>query len=252
MCAGFESFDPLRTAAARSTLGASRRESPIVCANYSSRRPPAAIALAYALLVSGGIVTQEPVCDRGLERRATGPLGYRRRGDRCEGVYVQQVGGTALVVASFTESFEDYRPNATGSPLTVEWTPLNGEQVTLRAEGLRRDLYYRMDATRPAAPNSYRWPSDVLAARKILKPDLGVLGWTRQSIGGVTRNVYLPLRIAQRGAPASSAVYELVLFPSVALKEVYVTISQLNAAGPAPRMGSGPTPPRRRLLSGHR
>jgi len=183
------------------------------------------------LLLGGGLVVQEPVCDRGLEHRASGPHGYRLRGDRCEGIYVKQVGGTVLTLASLTESFEDYAVTHGSAPLTLEWTAPDSGMVVLRAQGIKRDLYYRMDATRPAATGAYRWPSDVLTARGIARRDVGVLAWTRATLGGTERIIYLPLRIGQRGEPARADVYELVLFPAAPLREVYLTVAEVDSAG---------------------
>lgn len=173
---------------------------------------------------------QESPCDRGLEALARGPHGYALRGDRCEGVYIQQVGGTALWVASLTESFEDYDLTS-GADLIIEWAAGGDRPIRLRAQGIKRDLYYRMDAVRPVVSRSYRWPSDVLAAQHITRGDIGLLGWIRQSLGGVDRDVYVPLRIRQHGSAAGSGGYELVLFPTVALKEVHVSLAMVESDG---------------------
>jgi len=190
-----------------------------------------AIAMGTCALLGALLFGQQPECDRGLERRASGPHAYKARGDRCEGIYVQQVGGTVLTRASLTESFEDYSTAAGGPPLIVEWSALDSGTVVLRAQGIKHDLYYRMDATRPAVPSTYRWPSDVLAARSIPRRDVGVLAWTRTRLAGVERTIYLPLRIGQKRPPARADVYELVVFPALQLKEVYLTVAQVDSAG---------------------
>jgi len=184
------------------------------------------------LLVSGkGATAQDSTCDAGLVGNA-GPHGYTLRGDRCEGIYVQQVGGTLLALASLTESFQDYSLGS-GAPLIVEWTlaALGDQGVRLRARGIRHGLFYRMDTVRPARAESYQWPLEVLAAQHVSRRDIGVLAWTRHSLGGVARDVYLPLRIGQDSAPARAATYELVLFPAVVLREVYVTVTKVDSTG---------------------
>ena len=55
----------------------------------------------------------------------------------------------------------------------------------LRAYGLRRKLYYRMDAKRPASPRWFDWPADLLGALNIPKRELGVVGWIRQPVGRI-------------------------------------------------------------------
>jgi hypothetical protein len=140
------------------------------------------------------------------------------------------VGGTALWLASLTETFEPYDLTSRAD-LILEWSSPGDREIRLRAQGIKRDLYYRMDAVRPAASHSYRWPSDVLAAQRVTPDRIGVLGWTRYPIGGAEQDVYVPLRITQHGpAPPFSAV-ELVLFPTVALNEVYVSIAAAADGG---------------------
>src|SRR5258706_751900 len=143
------------------------------------------LLLAGALCRTARVSGQQLACDPALLERAQGPHGYKKRGDRCEGIYAQDVGGDPLILASLTESFEDYTPSEDGDPpLTIECTPLDVGPVTLRAQGMKRELYYQMDAGPPSVPTRYEWPSDVLAARHIPRRDLGVLGWTRRAIGG--------------------------------------------------------------------
>src|SRR5258705_13446052 len=97
-------------------------------------------------------------------------------------------------------------------PLTIEWTPLDGGPVTIRAQGMKRDLYYQMDTGRPSVPTRYAWPCDVLAARHIPRRDLGVLGWTRRSIRGTPRGGLLPLPVGQRSPPGRRATHHLTVF----------------------------------------
>lgn len=60
-------------------------------------------------------------CDPGLIQDKSNPYGYRLRGDRCEGIYVQEVSCAPLTIASWTESFDDYNLSS-GAALMIEWT----------------------------------------------------------------------------------------------------------------------------------
>jgi len=193
------------------------------------------------LLPRAGAIRQGGACDEGLVGKASGPHGYALRGDRCEGIYVQQVGGTQLALASLTESFEDYSL-ASGAALTVEWTELGQQSVRLRARGLKHGLFYRMDTVRPPGAQSYSWPSDVLAAQHLSKKDMGVLAWMRRALGDAERDVYVPLRIGQSSAPVRAASYEFVVFPAVALKEVYLTVAMVDSNGHRMRFVQEGTP----------
>ena len=190
-----------------------------------------AVTLTAALDVSAQALGPPP-CDSLLARKALGSHGYGPRGDRCEGIYSQQVSGVALVVASLTESFEDFT-TAGKSTLTVEWSLPGDSAVHLRVRGIRPQLYYGMDAVRPGASRSYLWPTDLLAFQHIRRSDIGALGWTRLEIGGVLRTVYVPLRISQQQAPADGARYDLAVVPGVRLDTVFVSLVRLDREGRA-------------------
>ncbi len=183
-----------------------------------------------SVLVAGrlrDVVAQDVSCELSP---VPGPYGYQRRGDRCEGLFQQQVGGTTLRLVSLTESFEALG-DTTRAPLLVAWSvPGNGD-VWLRAQGIRKKLYYRMDSRRPGGAGLYHWPSDVLAAQRIKRDHIGILGWTRYALGGIDQDVYVPLRVTQESATVQCGTYLLVLVPGVKLDEVYVSLGRLGAPG---------------------
>jgi hypothetical protein len=188
------------------------------------------LAVISALLPAVRVVAQESPCDKGLERLANGPHGYTLRDDRCEGIYAQEVAGTPFWIASLTQAFENYDLRS-GGDLIVEWANPGNREVRLRAQGIGHDVFYRMDAIRPPALRSYKWPSDVLAAQNLRRDDIGVLAWTPYQLGSVERRIFLPLRIRQRQPADTSSAYTLVLFPTAELKEVYVSIALVGADG---------------------
>jgi hypothetical protein len=174
--------------------------------------------------------TQQPACDPGLRPRPQTPYAYRPLADRCEGIYVEQVGGTVLSVASLTASFEKYDLTS-GKSLRLAWPGRGNRELRIRVRGIQPELYYGMDATRPANSTSYQWPISILASLRIVQSDIGVLGWTRRQLGNSWRNVYLPLRISQAGTPAAGHGYSLVLYPGVKLQEVYLTLGPADGEG---------------------
>jgi hypothetical protein len=167
-------------------------------------------------------------CDARLVRSTADPYGYRQRGDRCEGIYVQEVGGAPLAIVSWTESFATY-DLAPRQPLLLEWESAGGRAaIRLRAQSLRHRLYYQMDAVRPPGSKSYQWPLDLLAAVAIPKEEVGVVGMTRTTVGQAERDLYLPLRISQGGKSAPPGGYHLVALPGVELKEVFITLAAVK------------------------
>lgn len=191
---------------------------------------PARVSLAVLCLItlSVGFTRAAEHCDRYLPVSLGNPFGYRMRGDRCEGVYVQQVASTPLIVASFGRLSVPDTLSA-GGTLLVEW-PAHGREVRLRAQSLKPKTYYRMDHRQPAGARSYRWPTDVLAALKLTRRDIGIVAVTEEKVGGSTREVYVPVRIGAP-LPARDANYELVLVPGNELSEVFVALSRVAADG---------------------
>jgi hypothetical protein len=189
-----------------------------------------ALVLCLAFL-AGTAIGAQGFCDPSLPQPLDNPQGYRMRGDRCEGIYIQEVGATVLHLASFTESFEDFDP-ASGTALTVEWDrPACDGDIHLRGEGLRRRLYYRMDTLRPTATSAYSWPLGILSAQQLGKGDIGLMAWTHCGSGANERDVSIPVRIRQKQNPPRSGSYQLILIPGVELAEVYMSLAQAGADG---------------------
>jgi hypothetical protein len=161
-------------------------------------------------------------------------LGYRLRGDRCEGRYAKDVGNTTLTLGSLVASFAAIEP-ASKRPLRVTWSPPPGSApVWLRAQGLKRRLYYRMDARSAAGAAAYAWPSDVLSGMAPGAGDIGLMAWVRQRVGDGAgeREVYLPVRVGYGdAAPVRATRYELVVVPGVQLAELLVAVNTLADDG---------------------
>jgi hypothetical protein len=198
------------------------------------RRTRALASFGYALSLLLGVAAahaQGEICDPSLPSPKDDPQGYRLREDRCEGRYVKEVGGTTLVVGSLVETFESLDRSST-RPLRILWpVPPAAEEVHLRAQGVKRRLYYRMDTRRPAAAGSYLWPSSPLLSVIERREDIGVLAMTRLTIGRLERDVYLPVRVGYTELPSRGERYELIVIPGMQLTEVFVTLSQAGADG---------------------
>lgn len=184
------------------------------------------------VLLTGTPVVAQNQCDPALRPVETNPNGYQQRGDRCEGVYIdpKSGAGVSLVVASFTRSFKDF-DSKSRKPLLISWALPGNPSIHLRAFSLREKLYYRMDSNRPAGETGYTWFTDVLASIGMQKSDVGVVGLATLSMGGQTRQVYVPLNIEQQGYPASVTGYEVLLIPTDELKRVVYTLARLSSDG---------------------
>lgn len=216
-----------------------RKNRSVVPASFLWRGSATALfVIALAIVSALGADGQTRPCERDLLVSPENPFGYRLRGDRCEGVYVQKVKATPLVVASFGQLNMPELLTANGT-LIVEWPRQTGD-VLLLATSLKPRTYYRMDRRQTSDSRLYRWPTDVLAALALKPKDIGIVAWTRQKVGDTLREVYLPIRIGPRPLGRES-IYELVLVPGNELREVFVALSSVRADGRRTPL-SNPTP----------
>lgn len=176
-------------------------------------------------------LSQAGSCDPSIKATSVdSPYSYRQRTDRCEGIYAREVAGDTLMVASFTQRFDEFAPSASGH-LHLSWTLPESAPVHLGALSLRPHLYYRMDSNRPTGTTTYDWPTDVLAGLNVSKADLGVVATVSLAVAGSTQDVYLPLRVGTASTPAGAATVQLVLVSDVELSEVYVSVEALGPDG---------------------
>lgn len=223
------------------------------CKRATRRRGPFPHCLLRRLLFvavvlpAGAAAMAQTHCDPSLAPSTNHPYAYIERGDRCEGIYIQAVGGTTLALLSFTASQGEMEIDA-GRPLLLEWSAPPGDRdVQLRAQSMQRRLFYRMDTNVRAGGTRYQWPTDGLATVKLARADLGLVGFTRVTIGGVEREVLLPLSASQSaGARAAPAAYTLLLRPAVGLSELFVSVAPLlpdggaaHGVAPARELGYG-------------
>ncbi len=187
------------------------------------------LVVAASPLVGQGTPAR-PACDSGLVQLAAPVNGYQARGDRCEGVYARQVAGTTMFLSSFTGTFEQYDLNS-DDPLIIHWDARTDSGVQIRAETIKAGRYYRMDTRAAPRDSLYHWPNRILSSERLAKGDLGVLGWTRITLGGRRRVAYLPLAITQKGAPTPCGSLQLAFSTETRLTEVLVSLSLLDSTG---------------------
>src|SRR5664279_2848109 len=125
--------------------------------------------------------SQHSPCDPTLRQREQDPQGYRLRGDRCEGIYLQAVSGNSLLVASFTSFFEAFNPGSLDK-LSLEWSSPANTPVRLRAYALREKLYYQMDTIVASDKATYSWPGEVLNALHRATLDIGAVSDTHLTL----------------------------------------------------------------------
>jgi hypothetical protein len=153
-------------------------------------------------------------CDPSIHAVLQHRLGYRQRGDRCEGIYWEpHAGREDLCLVSFVREGSKV-PSNTPSSLCVAWASgaaVNAPgDIHIRATALRNDLFYRMDSIRKYQEGTYVWPMDVIRDLSLSVAELGITAAIKSTISGVSWTVYEPLTIAEDGQTSSSFLVTLI------------------------------------------
>lgn len=191
--------------------------------------------LLIAICSSPKPVGAESFCDPSIPQSKAGATTYRMRGDRCEGIFAQQVSSPHLEIRSLVGSFPSFDPQK-DSELVLAWKtpPGNKAYVQLRAFSFKPGTYYRMDTRVNPDRSNFHWPTDVLNAEGLSRMDLGLLAWTEISEPeGAKSIVYLPLSTGT-GVSKTREGYTVTFFPSTRLSEVHVKISRLAGQDKGP------------------
>ena len=191
----------------------------------------AALAALLQIAVQRSFAQGDP-CDHDvLSLSGSCGLAYQNVGARCEGTFASPSGGAAdLQLASLTRSFP--LMNFKDTPLlSVSWFAPSPADVRLRAVSTRYKFYYQMDAN-PGVANTFRWPTDRLLASGLLRPEVGLLAYAPRTVAGTTEELLFPVVVQAKDPPPSPPQpIEVVLVPTVQLKEVFRTITEYTDAG---------------------
>lgn len=184
-----------------------------------------ALALAGAVPAAHGASSSVACHRQGVRPTPDFKLGYRQRGDRCEGLYLAKVSAViGLEVLGIHAGAFASLPLRPDQELQVGVQRGTGETVLVEATALRVDTYYAMDTTQLDRVGRFRWSADVVGAPALaLRGDeLGVLACI-EPCRGTAEPLYLPVRM-EVPAAAGDAV-TAVLRAQVDLRQVEVTVT---------------------------
>jgi hypothetical protein len=165
-------------------------------------------------------------CDPELTAR-TNPKNrdrYSQRGDRCEGVYLEQVSGTIgdLLIASLTASRTRLSSWPSAGPLTLRWNPVAESDVHIQAFPIVPRKFFRLDVVKKFI-KAYVW--DTSLVEKYLAPaETGIVAWTSVAVNGAPARLYLPVAF---GDVSDLGLYRLTLISPIDLSEIYLTITSI-------------------------
>lgn len=174
---------------------------------------------------------QQLVCDAGLVDSLTA-RGYQRRGDRCEGAFALDHSGDLLRLVSFARRLPAWELLGDEvDRIDFDWARNVTGPVTLLAEVLRRNTYYRMNTVVPADVGRYGWPIDLFASVGIPSEDLGVLATTPMRVGAAVQEVHVAPRVRLDGAGEDCGPFEFTLMPGTSLRRVTWSLHALDSLG---------------------
>ena len=160
-------------------------------------------ALLCCLLAPSSLHAQELKCDS-VRPLPSSSSAYKNRGNRCEGLYVADVGSRSIDIISFTVGTVRYDLNSK-SELKVS-APGSSPLANVRAVAITPKTYYRMD-TFLQRGKTLVWPiKDVLLPEHLTDSRIGIFGWT----GAESSKVFVPVKVATEAAKPPTPVNEHV------------------------------------------
>lgn len=147
---------------------------------------------------SRDVDAQELKCN-GLPPLQNSQSGYQKRGDRCEGLYVANVGAHSLAATSFSLGRLRFDLSST----VRLWVSAPGQTlpVNVRAVAIPPKTYYRMDAVLPVGAFMV-WPvRDVLLPENLSDGRIGIFAWK----GPESSKTLVPVRVVSQGAAVTRA-----------------------------------------------
>jgi hypothetical protein len=187
---------------------------------------------------------QAAACDPALMQRDPGPVSYRARGDRCEGIYRQRVSGVRVHLVSFTVA-SDLRDLCSG-PRPVRlvlpqaaFVASGAPSIHVQAESLRPLLYYRLDVEVRAQSPQFEWPWDPRCNNEVrlTAQELGVFGRTSIQIGAEQVQALVPVGLSYDNQGVGPP-YRALLMASGRLQEVFVSLWHYGAGAQPTRIFS--------------
>lgn len=181
------------------------------------------LRLALALLTAAPAVGQD-YCQLETSDNFSG---YKMRGNRCEGIYAQDVSANLLQIVSFAARFDEFADSNTAN-LYIRWQAPGDGTLWISGRGQARNSFYGLDTAVPREQEEFSWPAKILQDKGYRKRFLGFLAWYTAEEMQVDK-LHLPITVGPGIAPAdtSSNSYELVIRTGAAFQQVYLALDRL-------------------------
>jgi hypothetical protein len=168
-------------------------------------------AAAFCFTAPAGVFAQN--C-KDLPALQDSQSGYQKRGDRCEGLYVANVGAHSLTAMSF--SLGRIRFDLAPAVKLQVSAPGQKQPVNIRAVAIPPKTYYRMDAVL-AGGATMVWPvRDVLLRENLSDSRIGIFAWK----GTESAKTLIPVRVVADDKAAKAAAPFLTIEASFDAQQV--------------------------------
>ena len=171
-------------------------------------------------------IAQQPDCDPLLPTPENHPQPYKENDQTCEGIYIQEVSATSIIsLAIFTEGVSS-KSLLAGPDVKMSWkTPEPSLDIKIRAQGIKRKLYYRMDTRITSQNAEFAWKTSIVESLSISLIDIGLTAWIPDYYEGIDR-LFIPLTLSQENVDdGNTDKYTLAIMPSQELKELSYSLS---------------------------
>lgn len=189
----------------------------------------------WMLAMAGGARAQPASCMKGLRQvpAAEDPLGYRQRGERCEGRYsFQPYAGESLRILSFISSELSFPRNGRDVVYLHGCSKVPRAEISINSTAIDPRFLYRMDALPlKSQPYVLSWPMDVVAGLRLTNQDLGIVARTSASDRGKAVQALVPLRVSRDASPAGCpSSMSLVVLSNIDLGSLRVRLYAIQPA----------------------
>lgn len=173
-------------------------------------------------------------CDDSV-RPISGMLGYKERGEHCEGFYRSLVSANDLQIVHFTKGPLTYS-STEAENITLSIPVSTSSPVNVRSLGIPRNLFYQMDVILKS-DETFNWNTGTVLLKKQKTKYarmIGLLGFTEAN----ERRVYIPIKVNN---PESNQPFQIKLVSSTKVQQLkwrlrgkteYVKISNGRAFTP--------------------
>jgi hypothetical protein len=188
--------------------------------------PFVVLFLVFLGLSSSALAAGE--CPAHISADPSSPIAYMNRGDRCEGLFRQQVAAPAqLSLIGVHRHVPAFTPGS-GKFLTIA-TPANikgGATLSIRILSSRPRQYYRMDATLQSG-SRFIWKRDIIDNPAVKLGPTDVKALLCESSCSVPEPKIFPASIVETKAPQSQGI-TLWFRAAVDLRKLFVTLRRVQ------------------------